>query len=91
MIRAHAILKGNVQGVFFRANTRDVARRMGGISGYVKNLPDGTVEIVAEGKEQKVKGFLEKARNFDSPINVREMDVDYKDATGEFSGFQIRY
>lgn len=56
--RAHVYVSGRVQGVFFRATTRDEARSRG-ITGWVKNLPDGRVEAVFEGEEKKVQEMID--------------------------------
>jgi len=61
--RYHMIVHGGVHGVFFRHNAVKFVEKTGGITGYVKNLPDGTVEIVAEGEEPRLKllvGFCGK-------------------------------
>ncbi|HXI09280.1 MAG TPA: acylphosphatase, partial [Thermodesulfobacteriota bacterium] len=57
MVRAHLIIEGLVQGVFFRATAEEVARRHG-VCGWVKNNPNGTVEAVLEGHEDTVKKVI---------------------------------
>ena len=54
MKRIHVIISGRVQGVFFRYNTNKVANKLG-LKGFVRNLSDGCVEVVAEGSEDKLK------------------------------------
>jgi len=58
MKRTHLTIHGLVQGVFFRARTRDAAQSFG-LKGYVKNLPDGKVEVVAEGPKEKINELIE--------------------------------
>jgi len=59
MIEMHVRFFGQVQGVFFRATARDIAVRMG-LKGSVKNLPDGSVELVAQGEQDDVEDFILK-------------------------------
>jgi acylphosphatase len=80
---------GRVQGVGFRYNTASIARRHE-VSGFVRNCPDGSVEVVAEGNPQEIDKFLREVRdNFFS--NIRNERRDVQDATGEFTGFDIRH
>jgi len=80
---------GQVQGVGFRATTRSVARGHA-VSGYVRNLPDGRVEIVAEGEEGEIDAFLKNVEGRMAPC-IRGAEVDASPATGEFDGFGVRY
>ncbi len=89
-IRLHAIVHGFVQGVGFRANTQRQAVTRA-ITGWVRNTPDGTVEVVAEGTEPDVKAFERFLRRGPSAAVVDRVDVTYSEATGEFSRFNIRY
>ena len=81
---------GRVQGVFFRAFVTRCARELG-LSGYVRNLPDGAVEVGVEGERQqleKLVGFLELG----SPgARVNEVATIWSEYTGNYSGFSIRY
>jgi len=78
---------GRVQGVGFRYTTVDLAEDLG-VSGWVKNLSDGRVEILAEAEEDTLKIFLDKIRNGFSAY-IRDTQIDWKPATGEFSDFTI--
>jgi acylphosphatase len=80
---------GRVQGVGFRYNTSVIARRHD-VTGYVRNCPDGRVELVAEGRPSELDGFLREVReHFFS--NIRDERKDIQESTGEFTGFDIRH
>jgi len=84
----HVHYSGWVQGVGFRFTAERVAASLG-LKGWVKNLRDGRVEIVCEGKEGALKEFLEKI-SATFKTYVRDIDARWGDATGEFDGFDIR-
>lgn len=81
---------GLVQGVFFRYTTRKIARKLG-LSGYVKNVNDGSVLIEAEGPEDKLKELLDFSRK--GPINARVDRVEYvfKTPHYHFDGFNYSF
>ena len=80
---------GRVQGVGFRYTTRSIARGYD-VSGYVRNMPDGSVELVAEGASGELEAFLREIR--DQFANyIRDERRDERAVTGEFAGFEIRY
>lgn len=79
---------GNVQGVGFRYTTRHIARRFA-IAGYVQNLPDGSVYLVAEGAPEEVDLFLAAVCDRMRPF-IRQMTQNRSAATGRLSGFEIR-
>jgi len=81
---------GRVQGVFFRAYTEDVAKSLG-VKGFVRNEPDGSVYIVAEGEEEKLKKLVEWCHKGSPGAMVKKVDVNWGTATGEFKNFTIRY
>ncbi len=89
-VRAHVIVSGRVQGVFFRAETRQAARRIG-VSGWVRNLPDGTVEAVFEGTHAQVDAMLDWCRQGPPTARVDDLQVQEQAATGAFAGFDVRY
>lgn len=91
IIRATIIVHGNVQGVGFRAATRAIAQDMG-LKGYVRNLPDGTVEIVAETEKETIKKLLSvlKSREILGTKIVSCIDIKYEEATEEFDAFDIK-
>lgn len=80
---------GHVQGVGFRYTARSIARGYG-VAGFVRNLADGRVELVAEGPAHEVDAFLREVR--DRFFNqIRDERCDVRPATGEFSGFEIQH
>ena len=87
--RLHASISGRVQGVGFRAFTANQANRLG-LTGWVRNRYDGSVETVAEGDRDTLESFLRQLRNGPGPAYVDEVDVEWLPATGEFSRFQMR-
>ncbi len=89
-VRAHAIISGRVQGVFYRAETQKAARQRG-VTGWVKNRPDGTVEAVFEGNENDVAAMIEWCKSGSSQARVDNVDVDWETYTGEFSAFEVAY
>jgi len=90
MVRAHLFISGRVQGVFFRANMRRVAREHG-VKGWVRNLPDGRVEAVLEGPEDAVKKVIEWAHRGPPLARVERVEVHWEEYKGEFNDFSIRY
>ena len=87
--RAHVFVSGKVQGVYYRANTRDTARERG-VDGWVKNLEDGRVEAVFEGSEEDVEGMVEWCHTGSPRAEVDDVEVEYEDPEG-LEGFRIRY
>ena len=88
MKRARVVVRGSVQGVFFRTETRDRARSLG-VAGWVRNVPDGTVEAVFEGNDEKVDSMVEWCRRGPSGASVEHVDVEWVEPEGE-AGFSIR-
>lgn len=89
-VRAHAVISGRVQGVFFRSETRKTAES-NNVNGWVRNNPDGTVEAVFEGEEPDVKEVLEWCKTGSPGASVSNIDVDWENYTGEFSGFRVTH
>ena len=90
MKRLHIFVAGIVQGVGFRFFTDRVAKELN-IKGFVKNLPDGRVEIVAEGEEEALNKFLERIREGPRLAKVEKVDVREEEFKGEFENFEIRF
>jgi acylphosphatase len=85
----HIHFKGNVQGVGFRWTTRRAAADHA-VTGYVKNLPDGRVELYVEGDPAEIDSFLEQVRR-DLGQHIRGETTQTGPASGRFSGFEIRH
>jgi acylphosphatase len=88
--RCRLIVRGVVQGVGFRWATEREAGRLG-VRGYVRNLPSGAVEIVAEGRPEAVDRLIAWAKHGPPGARVEKVDMTDEDATGEFSDFGIRH
>ena len=86
--RIHLLIRGRVQGVYFRASAQREARRLG-ITGWVKNRPDGAIELVAEGDEDAIKELSSWANHGPSAARVDQVDIRWRGYTGEFPEFQI--
>jgi len=87
--RAHILVSGGVQGVCFRMYTRDKALSLD-LKGWVRNLLDGRVEIVAEGEGEKIALFLVLIRTGPSSARVTDLQVDWPTLQGE-EQFTIRH
>jgi acylphosphatase len=90
MKRAHIFVSGRVQGVFYRAETKNNASRLN-LTGWARNLPDGRVEAVIEGKEDNVNALIDWCRKGPSFASVTEIEVKEEPYTGAFEDFGIRY
>ncbi len=89
-MRAHIHVRGRVQGIFFRSNCELVANSLG-LKGWVRNLPDGRVEIMVEGGEREVNELMEWCHEGPRHAKVKEVDVEWLEAVGEFSSFRVLY
>lgn len=88
-LRARLLISGRVQGVLFRQSAR--AKALGfGLTGWVHNLLDGTVEIVCEGEKECVEQFIEWARKGPALARVGNVDVIFEEYTGEWKDFEVR-
>jgi len=91
MERVTAIARGRVQGVGYRHFINSCAHATG-VHGYVKNLPDGTVEMVAESSPASLADFIRFAHARNDPvIRVEEIAITPGQATGEFHGFRVEW
>ncbi len=91
IVRANIIVSGRVQGVWYRASAVEAAERIGGITGWARNLPGGDVEVVCEGKREKVERLIAWLQQGPPAAKVSDVQVTWEKATGEFSGFTVRY
>jgi acylphosphatase len=85
--RARVRIRGRVQGVFFRAEASERARSLG-LAGWVRNCPDGSVEGVFEGNDERVASMVEWCRRGPSGARVDEIDVKWEQAAGD-AGFRV--
>jgi acylphosphatase len=88
-VRAHVVVSGVVQGVYFRAATRDEAGRLS-LDGWVRNRADGAVEAVFEGDEDRVREAVEWMSHGPPSAVVEDWQVGWETPTGE-TGFSLRY
>ncbi len=89
-VRAHIIISGRVQGVFFRYTMQQVSHEVN-VTGWAKNLPDGRVEAVLEGNKENVGKVIEWAREGPPQATVKNVDIKLEGYTGEFRDFSIKY
>ncbi|MDI6852202.1 MAG: acylphosphatase [Deltaproteobacteria bacterium] len=88
--RAQVLISGRVQGVFFRAHTRDQARARG-LKGWVKNLPDGRVAAVFEGKRSAIEDMIGWCHKGPPYASVDEVLVNWQPYQGDLDDFRIAY
>ncbi|AHG03861.1 acylphosphatase [Halobacterium sp. DL1] len=86
--RAHVFVSGTVQGVYYRATTREQAGEHG-VDGWVRNLEDGRVEAVFEGPEDAVEAMVDWCHEGSPAAHVEDIEVEYDDPEGE-TGFRVR-
>ena len=89
-IRVRLIIEGRVQGVWFRESTRKEAARLG-VYGWVRNRPDGTVEVVAEGPEDKVRKLAAWCRHGPTSARVTRVQERPEVFQGDFADFDVVY
>jgi acylphosphatase len=87
--RLHATVHGRVQGVGFRAQALDEARRLG-LAGWVRNQLDGTVETVAEGPDGDVEAYLAWLRRGPSFAHVTSVDAEWQPPRGDAVSFAVQ-
>ncbi len=88
--RVDMIIKGRVQGVGYRYFTIHHAKELG-ITGHVKNCPDGTVSVVAEGDEKDLLKFMAHLKEGPAMASVSHISQDWKEPTQSFSGFTVGF
>ena len=89
-VRAHVFISGFVHGVFFRYETRRIARRYR-VIGWVRNLRDGRVEAVFEGEKRDVDAMIAFCRKGPPSATVTGAEVFWEEPTGESTGFRVLY
>ena len=88
--RVHLFVTGRVQGVFFRQATRVIAIK-NYVTGWIKNLDDGRVEIVAEGEESNIDALASWCKTGPANSRVDEFELSDESLTSEFENFEVRY
>ncbi|MEW6213647.1 MAG: acylphosphatase [Nitrospirota bacterium] len=88
--RAHLLIEGRVQGVFYRAFTRDLAYMLG-LKGWVRNLYDGRVEAVFEGKKVLIENAIKECYNGPPGARVTNIEVKWETFIGDQEGFVVKY
>jgi acylphosphatase len=88
--RAHVLVSGKVQGVFFRANTKDLAKKLG-LKGWVRNTEDGNVECIFEGEKEKIEEMIDFVRKGPPGARVEDVEIKWEEFRNEFEDFRIRY
>ena len=83
-------VEGYVQGVFFRYTTRKFARKLG-LVGFVKNLQDGSVLIDAEGSQEELDELIKFAKVGPKYAVVDKINIEYKDPTNKYKGFDYQF
>lgn len=89
-VSAHVFVTGKVQGVYYRQKTMETAQSHG-VTGWVRNLPDGRVEAVLEGDESGVKSVIEWCKIGPPKAQVENVDTKFESYSGKFSEFTISY
>ena len=89
-VEAHVLISGKVQGVWFRANTKEKARQLN-IKGWVRNLPDGRVEAVFQGEKEIVEEMIKWCYKGPPLAEVENVEVEWKEPEEEFEDFSILY
>ena len=90
MVRVHLIISGFVQGVGFRYFVKQKADELA-LTGWVRNTPEGNVEVVLEGDQKKLEEVIAVCREGPPPASVKNVSVEESEATGEFRSFEIAY
>lgn len=90
MVEIHCIVSGKVQGVAYRTYVQDSAVKLG-VAGFVRNLPDNTVEVVAQADQTTLKEFIEFLHEGSSLAEVEGVAVDWLSVNKEYDDFSIRH
>lgn len=88
MFRLHAKIYGRVQGVYYRAWTQQTAASLN-LTGWVRNLPEGQVEVLAEGEKAKLEALYQLCLQGPSAAQVEKIEEKWLGATGEFEDFKV--
>lgn len=83
-------ISGKVQGVYFRAHTKDQAEKLG-LKGFVKNMADGSVMATVEGTSEQLNAFINWCKEGSPNSNVKNVEISYVKNHDSFNGFEIRF
>lgn len=89
MKKAHLIIEGKVQGVFFRASAKEQADRLN-LAGWVRNIPEGSVEVQVEGKQDNLDDFLDWCHKGPPNALVTNVELKYLQPSGDLDSFDIK-
>jgi len=89
MKQIHVFFSGNVQGIGFRYSALEIAQNLG-LSGFVKNLPDGRVELLAEGSEEKLQELCQKL-NQEFKNQIQDSEISWSETSQKYSSFEINF
>lgn len=89
MKRAHLIYSGRVQGVGFRFTTEEIARSLG-VSGWIRNLPSGEVEVLVQAPESAIEDLMKRVSDRFGRY-IKEVKIDWESAGENSEGFEVRY
>ncbi len=89
-VEARVVVSGRVQGVYFRASTRDAARDFG-VRGFVRNLPDRRVEAVLQGERAAIEKTIAFMNEGPPGAQVVDVSVEWRDPSENYEGFHVRY
>lgn len=89
IVNVHVLISGRVQGVWFRASTKQVAKQLG-LTGWVRNTSDGCVEAVFEGEERLINKMIEWCHQGPALSKVDNVEIINQEPTNDFNGFSIR-
>lgn len=90
LVRAHILISGLVQGVYYRWFAEKKAKSLG-LTGYVKNLFDGRVEVITEGEKGLIEELINDLKIGPSASDVRDVKIQWEEYEGKFQGFNIRF
>lgn len=88
--RAHLIVSGHVQGVYYRSTSAEKGLALG-LTGWAKNLPNSTVEIVAEGDQDQIAELIKWCHKGPPSARVEGVDIAWEAPTGEFETFRVTF
>ena len=89
MASFRALIHGRVQGVFFRSTVETWARELG-LYGFVRNLPNDLVEVVAEGSRKQLETLVRRCKKGPPAARVTDLEIEWSDFKREFTGFHVR-